>query len=174
MKFLKNLLGLGPDPRLALLPLYNSIVAEARDPAWYAEMGVPDTIDGRFDMVSAVLALTLFRSEAAGETGVRDAVLLTELFIADMEGQVRELGIGDVVVGKHVGKMVAAMGGRLGAYRDLMGDSAALEEALARNLWRGEPSPEAKPALVAARMQALTGRLAATEWPRLVADGLPR
>ena len=57
MKFLKTLFGIGPDPRAAMIPLYISVVAEARQPAWYAEMGVPDTLDGRFDMIAAVLSL---------------------------------------------------------------------------------------------------------------------
>lgn len=174
VNFLKTLFGFGPDPREALIPLYNSVVAEARQPAWYAEMGVPDTLDGRFDMVSAILSLVLVRIEAEGDAGRGASARLTEVFIDDMDGQLRQLGIGDVIVGKHIGKMMAAMGGRLSAYRAAIGDRTALEEALVRNLWRGESAADAKPALVAARMQAIAARLETLRWDDLLANGLPR
>jgi cytochrome b pre-mRNA-processing protein 3 len=173
VKILRTLLGIGADPREALIPLYNSIVVEARQPAWYAGMGVPDTLDGRFDMVAAVLALVLMRLDAEGAAGRRPGALLTELFVADMDGQLREIGVGDVVVGKHVGNMMAAMGGRLAAYRETIDDDAAFEQALVRNLWRGEADADARPALVAERMRAIAARLAATAVETLTAGGLP-
>ena len=173
VKFLKSLFGIGSDPRAALIPLYNSVVKEARQPVWYAEMGVPDTLDGRFDMVAAVLALVLMRMEAADDEGRQPAALLTELFVDDMDGQLRQIGIGDVIVGKHIGNMMAAMGGRLGVYRDAIGDGAELERALLRNLWRGEAGAEARPALVAERMQAIAGRLAGASLDSLLANGMP-
>lgn len=173
MKFLKTLLGIGADSRARLIPLYNSVVAEARQPVWYAEMGVPDTLDGRFDMVAAILALVLMRIEAEGERGRQPSALLTEVFVDDMDGQLRQLGVGDVIVGKHVGNMIAAMGGRLSVYRDAIGDRAALEPVLLRNLWRGEAGPDARSALVAERMQAIAARLAETSLDRLLEDGLP-
>lgn len=172
MKFLKSLFGFGPDPREEMIPLYAAIVTEARDPVWYAEGGVPDTLDGRFDMVAAILSLVLMRIDAEGNAGRAPGALLTEVFIDDMEGQVRQLGIGDVVVGKHLGKMVAAMGGRLSAYRDAIDDAPALEEALVRNLWRGEPGPDAKPALVAERLRAIAAGLKATSWSTVLSGRL--
>lgn len=172
MNFLKTLFGIGPDPREVLIPLYNSVVTEARDPVWYAEMGVPDTLDGRFDMVAAILSLVIVRAEAEGDAGREPSARLTEVFIDDMDGQLRQLGIGDVVVGKHIGNMIAAMGGRLTAYREAIGQGAALEEALIRNLWRGEPGPDARPALVADRMRAIKARLDATDWAVLRASGI--
>lgn len=172
MKFLKSLFGFGPDPREELVPLYTAIVTEARDPVWYAEGGVPDTLDGRFDMVAAILSLALMRIDAEGDAGRAPGALLTEVFIEDMEGQVRQLGIGDVVVGKHLGKMVAAMGGRLSAYRDAIDDAPALEEALVRNLWRGEPGPEARPAIVAERLRAIAAGLKAASWSAVLAGRL--
>ncbi len=171
MKFLKNLFGIGPDLREVMIPLYGSIIIEARAPTWYADMGVPDTLDGRFDMVSAIRALVLIRIEAEGDAGREPAARLTEVFIDDMDGQLRQTGMGDVVVGKHIGNMVAAMGGRLAAYGGAIGDTAALEEALIRNLWRGEPGSDAKPELVAHRMQAIAASLAAQSWDDLVAHG---
>ena len=134
MSLLKRMFASKPDPREALRPLYQAVVDEARDPAWYAERGAVDTVAGRFDMVTAVLSAVLVRMERSELVKV-PSVMLTELFIADMDGQLREFGIGDPVVGKHVGKVVSAMGGRLAAYRDgLAQDDAALSEAVRRNL----------------------------------------
>src|SRR4051794_41844986 len=66
-------------------------------------------------MVAAVTALVLLRLEAEGEGGRAPAVLLTETFIDDMDATLRQVGIGDYVVGKHVGRMMSALGGRLAA-----------------------------------------------------------
>lgn len=174
MNFLKKLFGGGRDPREAVTPLYVSIVAEARDRHWYADFGVPDTLDGRFDMVAAVLALALLRIEAMGDPGRESGARLTELFIDDMDGQLRQIGIGDVVVGKHIGKMMSAVGGRLAAYRDALGDEALLAEALERNLWRGEPGADANPQAAAARLRALWDRLGTVSLDGLLSQGLPR
>ncbi|TFU01442.1 ubiquinol-cytochrome C chaperone [Polymorphobacter arshaanensis] len=120
--------------------LYRSVVELARQPQSYIAGAVPDTLDGRFDMVALVLALVLIRLESAGEMQLTSD--LTERFITDMDGSLREIGISDQVVGKHIGNMVSALGGRLGAYRDALAPDAApqaLPEALARNLYRGAP-----------------------------------
>ncbi len=109
----------------------------ARAEHWYLDGAVPDTVDGRFDMIAAVLSVVLIRLEAEPE-GVEPAARLTERFVTDMDGQLRELGIGDIVVGKHIGKMMAMLGGRLTAYREgLAGDRAVMDAALVRNLYRG-------------------------------------
>lgn len=120
-----------------MVPLYNAIVAQGRQAHWYLDGGVPDTLDGRFDMIVAILAQVLIRLEQQGAT--RDSVWLTELFVDDMDGQLRQEGIGDVVVGKHIGRMMSALGGRLAAYRAALSGEADLGEALRRNLYRGEP-----------------------------------
>jgi cytochrome b pre-mRNA-processing protein 3 len=95
------------------------------------------------------------------------SVMLNELFIVDKDGQQRELGIGDPVVGKHVGKVVSAMGGRLEAYREgLAGDDSTLAEAVRRNLtmadgWDGRA--------IASGLRALAGSLAGTSDEALLA-----
>ncbi|MGN3974244.1 ubiquinol-cytochrome C chaperone family protein [Tsuneonella sp. SYSU-LHT278] len=166
MSLLQRLFATKPDPRERLRPLWHAVVAEARRPAWYAEGGVADTVAGRFDMVCAVLAAVLLRIERDGRLG-DESVLLTELFVHDMDGQLREFGVGDVVVGKHVGKLVGAMGGRLGAYREgLSGDEGALAHSVDRNVSFGE---RGNPALVAAELRALADRLARTPDDALLA-----
>ena len=87
-------------------------------------------------MIAATLTLVLLRLEALGappEHGVH----LTELFVEDMDRQLRETGVGDLVVGKRIGKLVAALGGRLGAFRDAFAagvEPALLEDAARRNI----------------------------------------
>jgi cytochrome b pre-mRNA-processing protein 3 len=121
-------------------PLYDAVVARARSPFWYTAGAVPDTVDGRFDVLAAVLSLVLIRLEREPDAAEPSA-RLTERFVTDMDGQLREIGIGDIIVGKHIGRMMAALGGRMGAYRDALASGSGLEEALIRNMYRGE-APE--------------------------------
>lgn len=165
----------GPDPREARRPLWNAVVAAARAPHWYAQGSVPDTLDGRFDMVSLVLALVLHRIDddpAYALAGVE----LTELFVSDMDGQMRQIGFGDMVVGKQIGRMVGALGGRLGVYRAADG-SDELRAALVRNLWRGQQPSDAGLSHVMAAVAALRAALAATPVADLITanrlDGEP-
>lgn len=123
--------------------LYDEVVRVARRPDWYVEGGVPDSIDGRFDMVVLALSLLLVRLERDDADPRARALssLLVERFAADMDGSFREIGIGDMVIGKHMGRAMQALGGRLGSYRDALAadaDPALLRAALARNVLRGE------------------------------------
>jgi cytochrome b pre-mRNA-processing protein 3 len=140
MNLIKSLFKRG-DARAEVRQLYAAIVAEARAPGWYLHAGVADSIDGRFAMMTAMLALVLNHMESLGDEAKAAAALLTEAFVEDMDGQLRELGVGDVVVGKHIGKMMGALGGQLGAYRAVFAHEEALEAALLRNLYRGNPPP---------------------------------
>lgn len=162
MTLLARLFGTKPDPRDALEPLWRWTVATARQPRWYQGGtlggGVADSVSGRFDMVVHVLALVMLRAEAGPDAAERTA-RLTELFVAEMDGQLREEGVGDVVVGKRVGKLMEALGGRLAALRGSAGDAAAREAAVRRNITYRPDGGE--PALVAADLTALEARLAA-------------
>lgn len=134
MSFLTRLFRSRPDPRDAMRPLWHRIVEIAREPHWYAKGGVADNVAGRFDMITAVLAAVLIRLEREPDS-MNQSVWLTELFVQDMDGQLREAGIGDVVVGKHIGKHMAVLGGRLGAYRNaLAAGGPELDAAIARNV----------------------------------------
>jgi cytochrome b pre-mRNA-processing protein 3 len=160
------------DPVVAQVrPLWHRVVEIAREKAWYAEYGVADTVSGRFDAITLVLALVLLRMErdpALTEHSVR----LTELFIDDMDGQLRQTGIGDLVVGKHVGKLMGTLGGRLGTLREALpqGDTA-VAEMLARNVTLIEG---AKPIRVAVAARALQVTLAATSTEDLLAARIAR
>ena len=153
------------------LPLYNAVVTRGRAERWYLAGGVPDTVDGRFDMIAAVLAMVLLRLEGDAAATPLSAHL-TERFVEDMDGQLRQMGIGDIVVGKHIGKMMSMLGGRLGAYRDGLA-AGDLGPALVRNLYRGEAPAPAALAHVAAQLTALYAALAATPLDALAAGDLP-
>jgi cytochrome b pre-mRNA-processing protein 3 len=171
VKLLKKLFG-QPDDRAAMRPLYESIIAQARQPDWYQAGAVADTIDGRFDMMNAVLALVLIRMEALGEPAQDPSVRLTEMFVEDMDGQLRELGIGDIVVGKHIGKMMSALGGRLGAYRVALAGDAPLAPVLERNLYRGAPVAAEALAFVEGKLLALRAQLSGASLDTLMAGKL--
>jgi cytochrome b pre-mRNA-processing protein 3 len=168
MGLLARLLGARPE---AVRPLYDAIVARARAPCWYVDGAVPDTIDGRFDMVAAVLSLVLLRLEDAPE-GAEPAARLAEAFIADMDGQLRQIGIGDIIVGKHIGRMMGMLGGRLGAYRDGLA-AGDIGPALVRNIYRGETPDSAALAHVRDNLIALHATLREAPVDSLVAGALP-
>lgn len=136
---------------------YEAIVAAARHPTFYADWGVPDTLDGRFDMIALHTFLVLDRLKGE-EPAFRQA--LVDEFFADMDRSLREMGVGDLSVGKKVRKMAEAFYGRLAAYdQALAGEAAALEGALARNIFPDQPeSPGAR--LLAAHVMAERANLA--------------
>lgn len=157
MKLLSRIFGRTSDPREELRPLWHRVVEIAREPQWYAQGGIADSVPGRFDAITLVLALVLLRMEREEELKV-PAVLLTELFVEDMDDQLREAGVGDPVVGKHVGRLVSSLGGRLGALRKALDqpDDAALADAVERNATFGE---NGDPAAVAGDLRVLAQQL---------------
>lgn len=139
-------------------PLYQALVREARNPDWYANAGVPDSFDGRFEMVTLVMAAAMLRLEQEGDVAGEPMAVLTEAFVADMEAQIREVGIGDVVVGKHVGKMMSALGGRIGSLRAAE-TGPAREALLRRTAWSDGAPDDAQVARGLAILDALQDRL---------------
>jgi cytochrome b pre-mRNA-processing protein 3 len=119
--------------------LYESIVASARQEKFYTEMQVPDTLDGRFDMVVLHMFLVLdrLRSEAADL-----AQQLTDVFFADLDRTLREMGIGDLSVAKKIRPMAEAFAGRMKAYATAS-EAGVLVEALQRNVYGGETNLKA-------------------------------
>jgi len=173
MKFIHRLFRPAADPRDTLRPLWLAVVARARAPHWYIDGAVPDTLDGRFDMVALVLAQVLLRIEQAPDQA-QNSVWLTELFVTDMDGQMRQIGFGDMIVGKQIGRIMSALGGRLGAYRTGAVDPAAMEAALVRNLWRGEvPSPQALAHVMDAAARLRTALAAVPVATLVTLDHLP-
>jgi len=98
-------------------PLYAAVVAEARRPDWYRAAGVPDTLDGRFAVLTNLLALTDIRLERGVDRARALGPRLAERFIADMDAQMREAGFGDPSLGKQVRKMVGSLASRVDRWR---------------------------------------------------------
>ena len=168
MSWLGRLLGEKPDEAL---PLYNAVVGQARAEHWYREGTVPDTVDGRFDMIATLLAIVMLRLEAE-PAGGEPAARLAERFVDDMDGQLREIGIGDIIVGKHIGKMMSMLGGRLGAYREGLA-AGDIAPALVRNLYRGATPDDAALTHVRESVVAFHAGLAATPLANLLSGELP-
>lgn len=169
-KFLARLFDRTP-PAPPLDALWQRIVALARSPRWYTAGAVPDSVDGRFDMVALVLSTVLVRLER--EDATREQVILTERFVDDMDGNLRQIGIGDMVVGKHVGRMMGALGGRLSAYRAALDAGGDLEAALLRNLYRGGHPGDDVLAWTAAEVRLLSSAVDAVPLDRLLAGDIP-
>ena len=115
---------------------------QARQPVFYAEYGVPDTVDGRFEMIALHMFLVLQRLRALGEDEL--AQQLFDTMFADMDQSLREMGAGDLGVGRRVRAMAEGLYGRISAYEDgLAGDDQRLMAALRRNLFGtvAEPGP---------------------------------
>lgn len=121
--------------------LYAVLVARARDPVFFASYGVEDTLDGRFDLLALHAWLVLERLKAAGAASLSQAFVDT-VFIGFDEA-LRELGSGDIGLGRRMKKLADAFYGRMQAYGEAR-DEASLEAALVRNLYRGVRQPAAK------------------------------
>ncbi|MFL5260054.1 MAG: ubiquinol-cytochrome C chaperone family protein [Hyphomicrobiales bacterium] len=118
-------------------------MAAARHPRLYLEHGVPDTLDGRYEMIILHAVLVLDRLKALGEAGELLARSVSEHLFADMDRSLRELGVGDLSVGKKVRRMAEVFYGRAGAYRQAFEGKRRdlLIAALARNVFPGEAAP---------------------------------
>ncbi len=136
--------------------LYVAIIAQARLPDFYLRLGVPDTLDGRFDLIVAHAFLVMRRLKQESGTATEEARALSQalfdLMFADMDQNLREIGVGDMSVGKKVKQMARAFYGRVASYEDGLAapaDSDVLEAALGRNLY-GTVAGGADPGAVAA------------------------
>src|SRR5580704_2422352 len=168
----------GPAPG-TIDALYGTIVAQARNPAFYLAFGVPDTAEGRFDLIVLHLALVCrrlgretiavrrtasLRSPMAGEAPARKLSQdVFDMFCADMDHNLREMGVGDLSVPKRMRKFGEAFYGRLEAYDRALaapsdGDLAA---ALGRNVL-GEAAPTQRAGRLAAYAREAAQRLDAT------------
>jgi len=125
--------------------LYGMIVAQARQPAFYADYGVPDTVQGRFDLIVLHLVLVLRRLDLLGDRGRLFGQRLFDAFCRDLDGNLREMGIGDLAVPKHMQRFGEAFYGRQAAYLDALNapDPRDFENALARNILEGGASERA-------------------------------
>jgi cytochrome b pre-mRNA-processing protein 3 len=144
--------------------LYCHAVAAARDPYFYTGLAVPDTLDGRFDLVGLHAFLVIHRLQALAPPGPAVAQAVFDAMFNDMDLNLREMGVSDLSVGKRVKQMWEAFHGRAAAYQPALaaGDADRLAEALGRNVWRGlaEPPDPAHAARLARLVLAQDAHLA--------------
>jgi cytochrome b pre-mRNA-processing protein 3 len=156
-----------PKPAKALaITLYRGVVAQARQPRFYRDLGVPDTLDGRFDMIILHAYLASRRLKAIGTSAAQELnQALFDLMFADMDSSLREIGVGDLSVGKKVKAMAQAFYGRVDAYdAGLAVGEEALAEALRRNLYgtvnrQGDTAPDDRSPAMAAYVRHADGAL---------------
>ena len=131
-------------PRGTIEAIYGMIVAQAREPLFYAGRGVPDTVNGRFDMVVLHLWMVLRRLQPA-PGGAAHCQALFDHFCADMDGNLREMGVGDLTVPKRMHKFGEAFYGRSAAYdAALETGGEALAQALCKNILDGRDIGQAR------------------------------
>ena len=153
--------------------LYGMIVAQARLPCFYQDYAVPDTVNGRFDVI--VLHLSAVLERIATEPGLRAVGQgLFDRFWQDMDHNLREMGTGDLAVPKRMKALGEAYYGRAAAYRAALADPdlAALAEALKRNVYVGAEA--GAPRRLAAYMRAMVGTLADQDAATLAGGGTLR
>ena len=140
--------------------IYFSLVEQARQPGFYLSCGAPDTVDGRFDMIVLHAFLLLRRLKKDHEKTAELAQELFDRMFADMDQNLREMGVGDLGVGKRIKGMAEAFYGRAAAYEAGLGaNDGTLAEALRRNLYRKTEPDAGQLAAMAAYMRDVAARL---------------
>jgi cytochrome b pre-mRNA-processing protein 3 len=165
----------GKQPDVRAVALYRAIVAQSRQAGFYREHGVPDSLDGRFDMIVLHSFLVMRRLRRIGAAAEPLSQQLFDLMFADMDSNLREIGVGDLSVGKKVKAMAQAFYGRVESYEAALqsGDNDQLRQALARNLYAGKANPEAPGlAAVAAYLRQADASLASQADGEILAGNL--
>ena len=115
---------------------YATLTAAARAPGFYLDFGVPDTVMGRFEMLSVIMILYFRRTKSSGVSGQEIAQEIVDFFFQDVDYSIRELGVGDTSVPKRMKKLAGMFYGRLETYAAALDkhDAQALSQALRRNI----------------------------------------
>ncbi len=143
-------------PKRIAAELYGDVVGAARAPAFYADLGVPDTIEGRYEMIVLHVVLLLRRLRQSGAGQKRLSQALVDFMAADLDRSIRELGVGDMSVGKFMKRLGEGLYGRAAAYNKALDDRdiPALEAAALRNIYDGYEPEERILATIACYIQA--------------------
>ncbi|MDX2222547.1 MAG: ubiquinol-cytochrome C chaperone family protein [Rhodospirillaceae bacterium] len=162
------------DPDRESAPLvYEAIVAAARRPELYAELGVPDSVDGRFDLIVLHAMLVIRRLRREGPAGARLSQVVFDYMFSDFDRSLREIGVGDMSIGKHVKRMAKAFYGRAEEYeRGLDGLDADLRAALQANLYRATAVSDAAMAGMIERLHTADKALAGVTFDEIKAGRL--
>ena len=127
--------------------LYASAVEQSRRKALYRDLGAPDTVEGRFEIYSLHVILLLDRFAAAGPPAKAASQALFDTYVKALDHALREMGVGDLSVGKKMRRLGEALYGRMRNYKAAVGalpDRAALRDLLTRTVYAGEARPQAE------------------------------
>ncbi len=150
------------------LAAYERAVEQGRAPYFYSELGVPDSVDGRFDLISIHVFLTMRRLRREGDVAEALGQDLSEVFFADMDVNLRELGASDIGVGRRVKRMIEGFYGRALAYdKALDSGREALCQVLRRNLYGTTEVADETLAAMAAYVERAEQALAQQPWTDL-------
>jgi len=131
--------------------LYAGVVAQARTPSLYADFGAPDTVEGRFELYTTHVFLLLDRLRGQGARASETSQHLFDIYLSALDDALREMGVGDLSVGKKMRKLGEAFYGRVKSYEaafQSLPSTEALEALLARTVY-AEAAPENAPKLAA-------------------------
>jgi len=156
----------------AVYAVYTAIVAQSRQPVFYADWGIPDTVTGRFDMISLHLSLLFRRLRVEKQAGHEFSQAVFDLFFKDMDNSLREMGAGDMAVPKKVRKMSEIFYGLMTTLNEAMDrdDRPGVEAVLRRDVY-GEADP-AQVGALAAYLFTQYGNLAAQPLADIVSGRL--
>jgi cytochrome b pre-mRNA-processing protein 3 len=148
--------------------LYERAVLQARNPGFYRDLGVADRIDARFELYTLHVLLLVMRLRDEGERGAEAGQDLFSTYVSALDNALRELGVGDVVVGKKMRKLGEALYGRMTTWETPLrdGDAAGLAAGLARNVYEREDA--AAGTALAAYALASRARLAAQPFDAVI------
>lgn len=139
--------------------LYDGAVVRSRNPELYARMGAPDTVEGRFELLTAHVLLLIERLNGAGDRGAAVGQMLFDLYVRNLDGALREMGVGDLAVGKRMKGLGRLFYGRAVAYRQAFAsdDPGALSALVGRTIFveRPDASPDALAAYLAGEKRRL-------------------
>jgi cytochrome b pre-mRNA-processing protein 3 len=152
---------------------YGHVVLQARRPEFFVEIGVPDTVDGRFELICLHAFLYLHRLKREQKAAAAVGQRFFDLMFADFDRSLREMGTGDLSVGREVRRMAEAFYGRIAAYEaGLAADDATLQAALARNLFGTADATPSGLAAMAAYLRREAANLAAQDTRHLLTGEL--
>jgi cytochrome b pre-mRNA-processing protein 3 len=126
--------------------LYAALIPQARMPFLYADLGVPDTPEGRFEVYSLHLYLLLERLKGQGAPASETSQALFDTFVSQLDHSLRELGVGDLSVGKKMRKLGEAFYGRVKSWEDALAalpDPAPIDALIARTVYAGADADQA-------------------------------
>ena len=168
MIMLQNLFRTRPRERVGQL-LYEAAVRQARDPAFYTRFGVADRIDARFELYTLHVLLLVMRLRDEGDRGAEAGQELFNTYVSALDHALRELGVGDISVGKKMRKLGESLYGRMTAWEPALraGDAPALSASLARNVYESEDASTGE--ALGAYAFASRARLAAQSFDALTA-----